>query len=589
MNAPGKIRGKLNREKTAAFLSEMRWLAGYSWKYRLRMVWYALCGLISTGLGLAGSVISKHIIDAVTGADSGGLVLAVAFYVFSQVTSIAMNAAGSRISAKISIDVEQEIRADVYDKVMNADWQAMTRFHSGDIITRVEGDVGTVSGTVLTWLPNLVTRLIQLAGAFFIIFRYDRMLAVLALLTAPISLLLSRVVLPRMKRYNEEMRQMNAEMMVFKEESFHNLESLKSLGLTRAYGEKFRSVQKKYRTMRLDYNAFTILTQALMSGAAMLVGLVCFIWGVYRLWSGAITYGTMTLFLQMASQLSSSFSVLAGMVPGMIQAATAAGRIIAVTELPEEKNEDREASEELLHENPDGMAVFMRGVTFRYAGGGTVFEQADLEARPGRIIGVIGPSGGGKTTLMRLLLGIVAPEEGELYAEGATTGGRLTVSASTRNLFSYVPQGNTMLTGTVAENLRVMDEKAEESRLIEVLRRAGAYDFVAAKPEGLDAKVRERGGGFSEGQIQRLAIARALLSDAPVLLLDEATSALDPETERLVLAGILGFDRTKTVIVTTHRPSVLGSCDAVYRIADGTIREIAREEAVRLMEGQEEK
>lgn len=146
-----------------------------------------------------------------------------------------------------------------------------------------------------------------------------------------------------------------------------------------------------------------------------------------------------------------------------------------------------------------------------------------------------------------------------------------------------------MLTGTVAENLRVMDEKAEESRLIEVLRRAGAYDFVAAKPEGLDAKVRERGGGFSEGQIQRLAIARALLSDAPVLLLDEATSALDPETERLVLAGILGFDRTKTVIVTTHRPSVLGSCDAVYRIADGTIREIAREEAVRLMEGQEEK
>ena len=154
MNTAGKIRGKLNREKTGAFLSEMRWLAGYSWKYRLRMVWYALCGLISTGLGLAGSVISKHIIDAVTGADSGGLVLAVAFYVFSQVTSIAMNAAGSRISAKISIDVEQEIRADVYDKVMNADWQAMTRFHSGDIITRVEGDVGTVSGTVLTWLQH---------------------------------------------------------------------------------------------------------------------------------------------------------------------------------------------------------------------------------------------------------------------------------------------------------------------------------------------------------------------------------------------------------------------------------------------------
>ncbi len=587
MKTSGKLAGKLNREKTQAFLSEMRWLAGYSWKYRVRMVWYAACGLISTGLGLAGSVVSKYIIDAVTGSDSGALVTAVIFYVLSQIVSIVLNAAGSRISARISIDVEQEIRADVYDKVMNADWQAMTRFHSGDIITRVEGDVGTVSGTVLTWVPNLVTRLVQLFGAFFIIFRYDRMLAVLALLTAPVSLLLSRVVLPRMQRYNEEMRQMNAELMIFKEESFHNIESLKSLGLTRAYGEKFRKVQRKYRTMRLDYNRFTIFTQVLMSGAAMLVGIICFVWGVYRLWTGAITYGTMTLFLQMASSLSSSFSVLAGMVPGMIGAATAAGRIMAVTELPEEKNEDSEASEALLAANPDGIAVHLENAAFSYLNGGTVFENANLTARPGTIIGVIGPSGGGKTTLMRLLLGIVFPKKGSLYAEGATTGETLTVSASTRNLFSYVPQGNTMLTGTVAENLRVMDENADDEKLFEVLDRAAAGDFVRAKPDGLDTQLRERGGGFSEGQLQRLAIARALLSDAPVLLLDEATSALDPETERRVLAGILSYDRTRTVIVTTHRPSVLASCGSVYRIADGTIREVFKEEAVRIMEGQE--
>lgn len=588
MKISGKHGGKLNRAKTREFLKEMRWLGGYSWKYRVKMIWYAACGLISTGLGLAGSVVSKYIIDAVTGADSGRLLMAVIFYVISQAASIVLNAAGSRISARISIDVEQEIRADVYDKVMNADWQAMTRFHSGDIITRVEGDVGTVSGTVLTWLPNLVTRVCQLLGAFFIIFRYDYMLALLALLSAPVSLLLSRIVLPRMKRYNEEMRQMNAEMMVFKEESFHNLESLKSLGLTRAYGEKFRRVQKEYKAMRLDYNGFTILTQMLMSGAAMLVGLLCFGWGVYRLFSGAITYGTMTLFLQMAATLSSSFTVLAGMVPGVIQAATAAGRIIAVTELPEEKNEDREASEALLAENAGGIAVCMRDVMFRYQGGSPVFEHADLTARPGRIIGIIGPSGGGKTTLMRLLLGITAPETGELYVEGASTGERLAVSASTRNLFSYVPQGNTMLTGTVAENLRVMDEKASDEKLCKALRRAEALAFVTAKPEGLNAKVRERGGGFSEGQIQRLAIARALLSDAPILLLDEATSALDPETERKVLAGILGYDAAKTVIVTTHRMSVLSSCDAVYRIADGMIREIHKEEAALLMEGQEE-
>ncbi len=589
MRIPGKLAGKLNREKTEVFLREMRWLGSCSWKYRARMIWYAACGLTGTVLGLAGSVVSKYIIDAVTGSDSGALLSAVIFYVLAQVFSILLTAAGSRISAKISIDVEQEIRAEVYDKVMNADWQAMTRYHSGDIITRVEGDVGTVSGTVLTWLPNLVTRTVQLLGAFFIIFRYDRTLAVLALLTAPVSLLLSRVVLPRMQRYNEEMRQMSAEMMIFKEESFHNLESLKSLGLTRAYGEKFRRVQKRYRTMRLDYNRFTILTQMLMSGAAMLVGLICFIWGVWRLWRGAITYGTMTLFLQMASQLSSSFSVLAGMVPGIIAAATAAGRVMAVTELPEEKNEDAEAAEALLANNPGGVTVRLENAAFAYDGGGTVFENADLTARPGTIIGVIGPSGGGKTTLMRLLLGIVFPKEGRVLAEGADTKEALPVSASTRNLFSYVPQGNTMLTGTVAENLRVMDEEADDEKLFEALRRAAAYEFVMAKPEGLDTGLRERGGGFSEGQLQRLAIARALLSDAPVLLLDEATSALDPDTERRVLAGILGYDRTRTVIVTTHRASVLASCDAVYRIGGGTITEVTKEGAVRIMEGLEEK
>ncbi|MCR5294073.1 MAG: ABC transporter ATP-binding protein/permease [Lachnospiraceae bacterium] len=575
-----KISGKTARE----LVREMKWLLARCYKYRYKMLWYAAAGLVSTVLGLIGSVVSKYIIDAVTGYDSTRLIQAAVFYVLSQAVSILLNAAASRISAGISISVEQEMRAELYDHVLKADWQALSRFHSGDLLTRIEGDAGTAAGSVLTWIPNLVNRLVSFAGAFFIIFAYDKTMAFLALLSAPLSLLLSRIVLPRMRRYNEEIRRVNAEMMIFKEESFHNVESLKSLGLVRLYGERFREVQRNYREKRMEYNLFSIGTQMLMSGGTMLVGAACFGWGVYRLWSGAITYGTMTLFLQMSSSLSSSFSALASMVPSLISTATAVGRVMEVTELPKERDEDGEAAEELVRENPEGLKAVFSDVSFSYSDARKVFEKVNIEAEPGRIIGLIGPSGGGKTTFMRLLLGLIEPREGEILLKGAGNGRRIRVSASTRKLFSYVPQGSAMFAGTVAENLRLLDEHADDEKLIRVLRQAAAYDFIAAKPDGLNTPIRERGGGFSEGQIQRLSIARALLARAPILLLDEATSALDPETERQVLKGILSYDPTRTVIVTTHRPSVLASCDAVYRIEGGGITRVSAAEAMRSME-----
>ena len=308
--------------------------------------------------------------------------------------------------------------------------------------------------------------------------------------------------------------------------------------------------------------------------------MVCFGWGVYRLWTGHITYGTMTLFLQLATSLAGSFSALVYMVPSAISAATAAGRLMSVTQLPKEKYLFEEKAKELIRANK-GIEVRADEISFQYDTGKKVLQKASFVAKPGEIVAIVGPSGEGKTTMLRILLGLVYAWEGTVTVQDPE-GMKVPVSAATRGLFSYVPQDNVMFAGSVAENMRMMKEDATDEQINEALRKACAYEFVHKIPTGLQSPIRENGGGFSEGQIQRLAIARALLSDAPVLLFDEATSALDVATERKILRNVLDRAANKTCIITTHRPSVLSMCDRIYRISDGKM-EVMGAEAVEKM------
>ena len=316
----------------------------------------------------------------------------------------------------------------------------------------------------------------------------------------------------------------------------------------------------------MDYNRFSIHKNTIMSLVGTVVAVVCFIWSIYRLRTGHITYGTLSLFLQLSGTLTSAFSALAGLVPGAIGAATAAGRVKAIMDLPVEDRSDDEAAEAFAQAyKQSALRVEAKDLGYHYEDGIPVLRDSNFVADAGKIVTFVGPSGEGKTTLLRLLLGIVHPKEGKLKLV-AEDGSDIHVSASTRGLFTYVPQGNTMFTGTVEENLRLIRPDATDAQLYDALRLACAEDFVRQQPLGLRTPIRERGGGFSEGQLQRLCIARALLSDAPILLLDEATSALDMETERKVLQNIMQAQKDRTCIITTHRPSVLEISHMVYRI-----------------------
>ena len=294
-------------------------------------------------------------------------------------------------------------------------------------------------------------------------------------------------------------------------------------------------------------------------------------WCIFRLFTGAIDIGTMVLFIQLSSYLSSSISSLISSVPTVISATVSAGRIISVLNLPREEEDESLAAREIADfgEAPE---IEFRDVSFGYKNGGKVFSEVNLTVAPGEFAAFVGPSGGGKTTLLRLLLGLVKPQSGKatLSAKGKTTE----ISSVTRRIFTYVPQEKAMFSGTVAEMLRLFSPEATDEEINAALKAACAYDFVAALPEGINTPLGERGAGFSEGQNQRLAIARAVLRKAPVLLLDEATSALDLETERRVLENITALCRGKTLIVMTHRESVLPLCDSVYRISGGKVEKV---------------
>ena len=248
-------------------------------------------------------------------------------------------------------------------------------------------------------------------------------------------------------------------------------------------------------------------------------------------------------------------------------------------ELPKEKH--LPASDKLNEYIKDGFAVKMRGVNFAYLQNRNIISNSAMEAKPGEIVALVGPSGEGKTTLIRLILGLVHPQQGEVTIE-ASNGMNIPMNADTRHLFAYVPQGNTILSGTIAENMRMAKEDATDEEIVAALKAACAWEFVEKLPETFNSKIGEKGRGFSEGQTQRIAIARALLRDAPVLLLDEATSALDVTTERLVLKNIIKEHPNKTCIVTTHRPTVLNMCERVYRVMDTRITQLSEEESSKM-------
>ena len=557
-------------------IDDWKWIFSYSKRYKGAIIFYTLLGIFSTSMGLVSSVASKYMIDIITGYQTSKLWIMIAITLGSAVFSLVFSNVINRVSAKLSIYINNDIQADIFDKIIDADWLEINKYSNGDVLNRFNSDVSTISSNAISWLPTIVIAVYNFIATFVVIWHYDKIMSLLAFASAPVMLMMSKFLISKQREYARKVKEMNSDMMTFEVETFYNFDTIKSFGISSLYGKKMREWQRKYKDVSLEYNMFSIKTGIFMSIMGMIVQYAAFGYCLFRLWTHDITYGTMTLFLQQRGNLNSAFNNVISIIPNFLNSSISAHRIRELAQLPKEVHIAESSKLDALAEH--GFEVRMRDVDFSYVEGTRVITKSSFQACPGEIVALVGPSGEGKTTMIRLILGLIRPEAGQAVIRGLD-GSEVEMNVETRHLFAYVPQGNTILSGTIAENMRMVKEDATDEEIIAALKVSCAWDFVGKMPETINSNIGERGRGFSEGQAQRIAIARAVLRDAPILLLDEATSALDVTTERQVLRNIISQRPNKTCIVTTHRPSVLNMCQRVYRVMETTVTELSEEEA----------
>ena len=566
-------------------LSQMGWIYQYARRYWKMMILYTVLGITGTMLSLVSSMISKVLVDIITGHEAGKLVQTFAAMIGFSVMNILVTQATNYASTYINMKVDAEIKNDIFAKMLVTDWESLTTYHTGDLVTRWSSDASNISSGILNWIPNLIIYTVKFISALAVVLYYDPTFAVFALLGIPFSAVMSRPLIRRMKKNNERSAAMNAKLYGFNQEAFSNIQTIKAFDLITFYIERLKNLQKEYIGMRLDFQKMSMLTSILMAMVGFIVSYSCYGWGIYRVWSGVISYGTMTMFLSLSGTLTTSVNSLTSLIPTAISLTISAGRLMDIVEMPQEDySQDSLVKKFEKEHKQQGIGIKMEALSYTYHTGTHVFENAEFEAYPHEIVALVGPSGEGKTTMLRLILSLLCAQNGNVWmCAGGREGETIALSPSTRKLFSYVPQGNTMFSGTIAENLRNVKPDASDEEIVDALQMACAWEFVEKLPDGIHTVVKERGGGFSEGQAQRLSIARALLRKSPLLLLDEATSALDVATERKVLKNIMTDTYPRTCIVTTHRPTVLNICTRVYAIRDKKCAVLEKQEIEKLI------
>ncbi|MFG6349152.1 MAG: ABC transporter ATP-binding protein/permease [Lachnospiraceae bacterium] len=557
---------------------ETLWIYQYARHYWKQMVFYTALGLVNTAFSLVSSLISRDMVDIITGKQTGLLARTFCFFIIFAIGNIFLSQLSTYFSNKISISVDNEIKADIFNKMLVTDLEAIQNYHTGDLLTRWSSDASNISSGILNWIPNLIIFTVRFISAFALVCYNDFVFAILALLGVPVSMFMSRRLLKRMRGNNKRSAAMNAKMSGFNQEAFSNIQTIKAFDLINLYSRHLRELQKDYLEMRLEFQRLSMVTSVIMSVTGLAVSYSCYGFGIYRVWSGAISYGTMTMFLSLSGTLTGTLNQLISLVPAAVSLTTSARRLMDIIEMPKEDfSQSDEASMFFRQNKQTGISLEFSDIAYSYSNGNEVFKGACIKAKPHEIVAIVGPSGEGKTTMLRLILSLLHPQEGNAVLYGGTSG-KFPVSPSTRQLFSYVPQGNTMFSGTIADNMRNIKPDATDEEIICALKMACAWDFISKLPDGINSKIGERGAGFSEGQAQRLSIARSLIRHSPILLLDEATSALDVATERKVLKNIMKDDYPRTCIVTTHRPTVLSVCSRVYAIKDKKCQVLSDEE-----------
>jgi ABC-type bacteriocin/lantibiotic exporter with double-glycine peptidase domain len=462
-------------------------------------------------------------------------------------------------SALLGVKSQNLMQLRAFARLMHSVWTGKEQFHSGDVMNRLIRDANEITAIITDTLPAALCVCVRLVFAFIYLFHFDSWLAIVVLVVAPFFLFLSKIYINKMRKLTREIRNTDSRIQSILQESIQHRMVLKTLEQSNGMVNKLSLTQNhlqgqvKHKTL---FSSFSNLTVNIGFTAGYLL---TFIWGVYRLDAGAITYGTMLAFIQLVGQIQGPFRDMTRFVPAIIGAITAAERMEQLEQTPTEESSERQYF-------PHGAGIRFNNVTYMYKDGHrNILDNFSFDFAPGSTTAILGETGAGKTTLIRLVLSLLQPTRGsvEFYDKEKC----VLASPDTRCNLVYVPQGNTLLSGTILDNLLLGNPEATEADMYQALRMACA-DFVFSLPDSINTVCGEGGTGFSEGQAQRIAIARALLRQGNILLLDEATSALDAETEQQLIANIssLAKEKQQTVLFITHRPAVVEYCENTLQL-----------------------
>ena len=539
----------------------LRWISKLAAPVAPMLTGAVLCQLVLVGIALCYVYISKSLVDVASGVGAGGgreLVLLGCAMVLTILLRIAFQSCISYVESKAEIKIANSLRQREFDKLMHLKSDYRKHWHSGDLVNRMQSDVSSVASSIGRVIPNLTGAVLKFSAAFAYMLVLEARLAWLLVLVIPVGVFGGRFVLRRTRALTLAVREGDGKVQSHVQESVQHLPVIQGLEYGANSSSELEMIQDDFYSKIMRRTRFSIVARILTALAFSLGYAIAFLWGVRGIWLGSVSFGLMTAFLQLVGQIQRPLLEMSEQLPSLFHCSASIDRLMEIEAMPGE-----EEGEALMM---DGIAgVRLENLSFHYPDGEEmIFDNFSHDFKPGSRTAVIGETGIGKSTLIKLLMSLLQADSGKITLYDMK-GDCAEASSRTRCNMVYVPQGNTLFSGSIRENLLMGKPDADESQMREALHRAAA-DFVDRMPEGLDSQCFEAGGGLSEGQAQRIAIARALLRPGSILLLDEFSSALDPETEELLLERLNDGSSDKTMIFITHRERVADYCDSILRL-----------------------
>lgn len=539
--------------------STLKWLTertrGQHGKIAALIVGITLHAVIGTVFAL----LCRGIVDSAVNGSAEGIGYYGALLGCAVLCQLVLQLACNGLEENIRARLEMKLRSEMLADFMKKEYSALGGFHSGELLNRMFSDVSVVANGMTTIIPSAISSCTRILCAAAVMLVLDRRFAFVFIAAGVLVFLLTRIFRGKMKSLHRDVQEKEGRVRSFLQETVENLLVVKVFGAENKMLAENDSNQSAHFKARMKRRSISIAANSGLGFVFRAGYIFALIWGAAGIFAGTMSYGTLTAMLQLVNQIQSPFAGLSSLFPKYYGMIASAERIIQLECLPVEK----EAQKRLSYSDFKGISL--RDVCFSY-GENHVLKNVSIEIKKGDLISLAGISGGGKSTLFLLLLGAYSPQSGSLSFR--SDRGSFSAGKETRSLFAYVPQGNILFSGTIAENITFLNSSASQEDMIQAAEIACAREFIESLPDGFDTRIGENGSGISEGQAQRIAVARAVLSGAPILLLDEATSALDEKTEAEMLNNIAALNE-KTVLIVTHRPAALKVCGKHLLLKDG--------------------